>query len=141
MLKSGEDRQRDGEWMIHIRESKIRIIPLSENLKGLLFYRKKHIGPLFPSYYGHPKEVSKKFRKYADKAGLKNVKLHDMRQTSATFMLLQEVPLKIVSGILGHTTVKTTGIYTKLIAEHFCTILINCLQAYKCLKYNTCNVF
>jgi site-specific recombinase XerD len=40
-----------------------------------------------------------------------------MRHTSATFMLLKGVPLKIVSEI-GHTTIKTTEIYTKLIAEH-----------------------
>lgn len=33
-------------------------------------------------------------------------------------MLLKGVPLKIVSEILGHTTVRTTEIYTKLIAEH-----------------------
>jgi len=113
-------RENHGEWMIHVRESKTktRIIPLAKNLEELLFYRKKHIGPVFPSCYDHPKEVSKKFRKYADKAGLKNVKLHDMRHTSATFMLLKGVPLKIVSEILGHTTIKTTEIYTKLIAEH-----------------------
>jgi site-specific recombinase XerD len=119
-LRWQDFRENHGEWMIHIRESKtkIRIIPLAENLKKLLFYRKKHIGPVFPSCYDHPKEVSKKFRKYADQAGLKNVKLHDMRHTAATFMLLKGVPLKIVSEILGHTTVKTTEIYTKLIAEH-----------------------
>jgi site-specific recombinase XerD len=113
-------KENHGIWMVHIKESKTktRIIPLAENLKELLFYRKKHIGPVFPSSYYHPKEVSKKFRKYADNAGLKNVKLHDMRHTSATFMLLKGVPLKIVSEILGHTTVRTTEIYTKLIAEH-----------------------
>jgi site-specific recombinase XerD len=113
-------RENHNEWMIYIKESKTktRIIPLAEHLQTLLFYRQKHIGPVFPSAYDHPKEVSKKFRRYADKAGLKNVKLHDMRHTSATFMLLNGVPLKIVSEILGHTTVKTTEIYTKLIAEH-----------------------
>jgi len=105
-------------WVITFRKTKDenKVIPMAENLKKILFYRKKDIGPVFPRYYRDPKQASRDFRKYADMAGIKN-KLHDLRHTCATFMVLNKVPLRKIQEILGHTTIKTTEIYTKLVAE------------------------
>ncbi len=105
-------------WVIVFRKTKDenKVIPMAENLKKILFYRKQDVGPVFSRYYRDPKQASRDFRLYADMAGIKN-KLHDLRHTCATFMVLNKVPLRKIQEILGHTTIKTTEIYTRLVAE------------------------
>jgi integrase len=46
-----------------------------------------------------------------------NNKFHDLRATSITQMLLKGVPLAKVMKIVGHSTIKTTMRYLRLIAE------------------------
>lgn len=109
----------DGQnWIITLKTTKDenKNIPLADNLKEVLFYRKKDIGPVFPYYYHNYREASKHFRKYADMAGIPN-KLHDLRHTCATFMLINKVPLAKIRDILGHTSIRTTEIYAKLVVE------------------------
>ncbi len=95
-----------------------RIIPVADKLKDILFYRRKDLGFIFPSYHINPKKVSKVFRKYADKAGLLNVRFHSLRHTAGTFMILKNINPRIVQQILGHSSIKTTEIYTKLVVEY-----------------------
>jgi integrase len=42
------------------------------------------------------------------KADLRRIRFHDLRHTAATLMLLQGVNPKVVSEMLGHTTVEMT---------------------------------
>lgn len=44
-----------------------------------------------------------------DGAGVKRIRVHDMRHTAATLMLEAGVPLKVVSDILGHASIAITG--------------------------------
>jgi integrase len=71
---------------------------------------------VFPFFYGHPGEASKYFRRFADLCGSKAT-VHHLRHTSATWMLQNKVPIKEVSLIMGHSDVKTTEIYTDLLAD------------------------
>lgn len=118
---------KNGFITLRETKTKVRVVPLAANLENTLMKRKKDMGPVFPSCYKCPKDVSKTFRKYADNAELKGVKLHDLRHSAATFMILNGVPIKIVAKILGHSTVRTTEIYTMLIAED-CRDAINTLK-------------
>jgi integrase len=52
--------------------------------------------------------VLRRFRRLLTKAGLPPVRFHDLRHTAATLMLGRGVHPKIVSEMLGHSTVSIT---------------------------------
>jgi integrase len=109
-------RQYGEDWIIRLRinKGKALTIPLATNLHPILFHRYQRQGPVFPYYQAHPSEASNHFRKYADMAGLFDVKLHSLRHTCATYMILSGIPVRIVQVIMGHSSMKTTEIYTKI---------------------------
>lgn len=55
-----------------------------------------------------PHHISKVFKNIAVRAGLKPIRLHDLRHTHATLLLLAGVHPKIVSERLGHASVAIT---------------------------------
>ena len=55
-----------------------------------------------------PDTFSSTYRRFARRAGLKGIRLHDMRHTHATQLLRQGIHPKIVSERLGHSTVGIT---------------------------------
>ena len=56
-----------------------------------------------------PNTVSRAWETTAKKAGVKIIRFHDARHTHASLMLQQNVPLKVVSERLGHSSVSVTG--------------------------------
>ena len=56
----------------------------------------------------HPDTVTAAFRRLCDKAGLTDVRLHDLRHLHATQLLAAGVPVRTVSGRLGHANAATT---------------------------------
>ena len=56
-----------------------------------------------------PNTVSRAWEYTAKKAGVKIIRFHDARHTHASLMLQQNVPLKVVSERLGHSSVSVTG--------------------------------
>ena len=62
-------------------------------------------------------------KRYANKAGIKCAPgqgkgPHAMRSSLASVLLAENVPLPIISGILGHSSTKTTETYLKIDIEH-----------------------
>ncbi len=57
----------------------------------------------------HPETVTKRFRELADAAGLRPVRLHDLRHGQASLMLAAGVPLAVVSKRLGHSSLAITS--------------------------------
>ena len=51
--------------------------------------------------------------KIREKAGLPNLKFHDLRHTVATRLLKENVPIPIVRDLLAHSDIKTTMIYNQ----------------------------
>jgi integrase len=50
--------------------------------------------------------------------GLKDVRLHDLRHFSATRLLAAGVPIRTVSGRLGHANASTTlGVYAHFVQD------------------------
>jgi integrase len=74
-------------------------------------------GPLLPTAYvfttsiGTPLEarnVVRSFKAVLEKAGLRNVRFHDLRHSTATLLLVQGVASRVVMEILGHSQISTT---------------------------------
>lgn len=62
--------------------------------------------------------VSKTMRKWTDKAGIKKyITFHCARHTFATLLITYKVDLYTVSKLLGHSDIKITQIYAKLIDQ------------------------
>jgi integrase len=55
-----------------------------------------------------PDSVGKRFREIRDGLGLTNVRLHDLRHFAATRLIAAGVPVRTVSGRLGHADPSTT---------------------------------
>ena len=76
-------------------------------------------GKIFTNEMGgwlNPSTYSGWFSKFCRKNGFKNVHAHTLRHTSATIMLMNGVPLRVVSQRLGHHASSTTNnIYAHVI--------------------------
>lgn len=53
------------------------------------------------------------WRKIREKAGLPNLKFHDLRHTVATRLLKENIPVPVVRDLLAHSDIKTTMIYNQ----------------------------
>jgi integrase len=60
----------------------------------------KALYPSTPTYW---------FRKFIERHDLKPLRLHDLRHLHATWLILNGVPLKVVSERLGHSKISTTS--------------------------------
>ena len=91
---------------------KIRIVPLSSRLEKILKTRKvKLYGRVFP--YEHPDTISHKWKNIMKKLGLK-YRFHDLRHTTASWLILQGISIRAVQDLLGHSDIRITQIYTHL---------------------------
>lgn len=64
--------------------------------------------PLRPELPVAPPAAYRKMKQLLQKAGLPNIRLHDLRHTFATHALTSGVDAKTLSGILGHTNASFT---------------------------------
>jgi integrase len=56
-----------------------------------------------------PHNLTKRaFKRYLSKAGLPDMRFHDLRHTDATLLLSRGVNVKVVSEMLGHAEVSIT---------------------------------
>jgi integrase len=70
---------------------------------------------LFPgSRTGRPTSIFKTWRRVRRRAGLEDVRLHDLRHTFASILVNQNVSLYTVKELLGHSTVRMTERYAHL---------------------------
>jgi integrase len=56
----------------------------------------------------NPNNVTRSFDRLVKQAGLKRIRVHDLRHTAATMLLLAGIPAKVVSERLGHASVGIT---------------------------------
>jgi integrase len=76
-------------------------------------------GLVFTSGIGTPidlRHVKRHLDPLLTKAGLPHFRVHDLRHSCASLLLAQEVPLKVVSDLLGHTQISITAdLYTHVL--------------------------
>lgn len=119
----------------HGKGGKERIIPLPQEILDPLDEYCKVYGISQPSdyLYGHPESpsvqltneslsrqfqtIAKRMPSYSNTDQAHSFHLHSMRHTYAQDMLLSGVSLRVLADLLGHQSLRSTAVYTKLDTE------------------------
>ena len=103
---------------IHIKETKsnvMREIPMNTIVAATLKNIERKSEFIFPSSWSkkhkHINDIFRLFKAACKKAGIEDLRFHDLRHTAATLMVTGGVPLVTVSQILGHATIHMTMKY------------------------------
>lgn len=125
-----------GEFMVRGKGQKDRPVFISpeasEWLATYLATRTDNAVPLFIRYSGYktgddkgesfritPRSVQRIVEKYAKLAGItKQVSPHTLRHSFATDLLMNGADLRAVQGMLGHSNIQTTQVYTHVTDQH-----------------------
>ena len=85
-------------------------------------------GYLFPGGAGHitVRNMGRQLKKYAEKAGLpRHITPHVLRHSIAVHYLIGGAPISFVQSLLGHESLETTGVYTRLVDQMAKEIAVN----------------
>jgi integrase len=103
---------------IYIKKTKsniMRKVPMNAVVAATLKNIERKSEFIFPSSWSkkhkHIMEVFRLFKVACKKAGIRDLRFHDLRHTAATLMVTGGVPLVTVSQILGHATIHMTMKY------------------------------
>ncbi|MEE0968980.1 MAG: site-specific integrase [Clostridia bacterium] len=111
----------DGVYQVEVVQQKTKqlvVVPITENALMWLPERRKRKD--HENVFDSPCKVCayKVLKQWAETAGIKkNVTFHVGRHTYATLLLYYGADLYTVSKLLGHTDIKTTQIYAKVMDE------------------------
>lgn len=116
------DTERMLVWVRNGKGGKDRCVPLPGLILELLHYywRKGRPQPwLFPSRRNDgpisQSSLQRTFRDALQQSGInKKASVHTLRHSYATHLLERSVDLRIIQRLLGHTSLKTTSVYTHL---------------------------
>lgn len=106
---------KDIDWdntrvMVIAKTGKRRTVHLTPILLDILKSTGVQVGKLWPWAKDY---VSRRFAQVAIKAGVK-ARLHDLRHTFASYVLMSGEDIKVVKELLGHSDIKVTEIYAHL---------------------------
>ena len=124
-VKRQLQRSQGGGWVFSSPKTKAgrRMIQLGSETMKLLVTHRKHQDlerqntdwqeheMVFPSMVGTPtnqRNLHKFFKRLLKKAGLPDIRFHDLRHTAATLMLMNGIPLLVVTRRLGHSKPSVT---------------------------------
>lgn len=94
-------------------------IPLHEEAVTLLEARKELVGDspfVFPGpgKHGHIINVQKPWKRILKRAGIADLRLHDLRRSLGSWQAARGASLTVIGKSLGHRNVTTTAIYSRL---------------------------
>ena len=93
-------------------------IPLTEQaisvLKDIGIRDKGWVFPSHDSKSGHLENPKKFWQKLLKKAGIENLRMHDLRRTLGSYQAIMGSSMNIISKSLGHKSVQSTAIYARL---------------------------
>lgn len=101
------------------KQKKMEHLPLSQQVMEILrdMQAKSDSTFLFPGKVpGQPlKDIKKAWKTICSRAGVSEVRIHDLRHTYATHLISNGSTLEVVGKLLGHTQAATTQIYAHLV--------------------------
>jgi integrase len=94
-------------------------VPLVQQAIEILVRRKAsassvYVFPSRKSKTGHYETPTKAWTSLVSRAGLKEVRLHDLRRTLGSYMAINGCNIVAISKALGHKNQKTTEVYARL---------------------------
>lgn len=108
-----EPKTKAGKRIVQLGEGSMRLLAKhrkSQDVERLSEGWQDH-GMIFPSRVGTPtgqRNLYRYFKRLLQKAGLPDIRFHDLRHTAATLMLMNGIPLIVVSRRLGHSKPSVT---------------------------------
>jgi integrase len=104
---------------IETKNGQNRTLLMSDRVKKILKELGPKVdGPVF-TYKGNPiNDIKTSFRNACNKAGLKNVRFHDLRHTFASKLVQGGTPLYNVKEMTGHATLQMVQRYAHLSPDY-----------------------
>jgi integrase len=115
-----------GCWHIPASKSKSKkptAVPLTELAARLLRHRRKEVAGdwVFPSYIGSKdgcvREPRKPWQRVLQRAGISNLRLHDLRRSVGSWLGASGTNSYIIARALGHQSVRSGEAYVRLAAD------------------------
>lgn len=114
-LVFSEPKSAAGKRMISLGDNSVYLLMKQEKIqyyeKEFFRLRWQENDLIFTSLNGSPMDPRNLLRQYKlllKKAGLPNIRFHDLRHTAASLMLQQGIPAKVVQERLGHSDISLT---------------------------------
>jgi site-specific recombinase XerD len=98
----------------HTKNGKPQFIVLNDRIRKILTELGQDVGKLWP---WQPDNVTHHFKATVRRAGL-NCRLHDLRHTYGSWLVMRGVSLRTVQLLMGHQSIKTTEKYAHVSAAH-----------------------
>lgn len=98
------------------QNARIRYVPMNKALVDLFAGMTK--GNPDEPVYGDDINFRRKFKKALKYAGLPNVRVHDLRHTYASHLVMNGTPIYSVAQLLGHSTIEMSSRYSHLDMSH-----------------------
>ena len=117
-LTWGDIDMEQGKVAFRITKTgKGRIIPFNGILREMLNSMPRNREMLFPFKKCF---VTHKFKEYVKSSGIQNqsLRLHSLRHTFASHMIMEGVDVFTVSKLLGHSSIQVTEVYAHLVPDH-----------------------
>ena len=112
----------EGRWRIpETKAGEPQVVPLHPQLVELLKERKKFVDSpffVFPSgpggTLGHMIEPKAGWKRICARAGIKDLRIHDLRRTLGSWLATQGESLPLIGKALGHKSTGATVVYSRL---------------------------
>lgn len=112
----------EGRWRIpETKAGEPQVVPLHPQLVELLRERKKNAESIFfvfPSgpggTLGHMVEPKAGWKRICERAGIKDLRIHDLRRTMGSWLATQGESLPLIGKMLGHKSTGATVVYSRL---------------------------
>jgi integrase len=108
------DWQERQIMVIKTKNNTPRIVPMNQVVHKLLAKRRQHCGRgyVFPGKNGQRRtDVKTAFKAACRRAGISNLRFHDLRHSFGTWLVNQGADIKTVQELLGHKCLKSTERY------------------------------
>jgi len=112
------DVRRRTITLSHTKNNERRVIPINDTVAAVLKSWPRAVGTdeVFPGLNGPM--VTRAFWRACRKAGVSNLRLHDLRHTFASYLAMGGYNLRTIQQLLGHKDLRMTSRYSHLSADH-----------------------